>query len=103
MKYYLIVLLTFFISCEKDHSCDSCNGEDYVDAVILNTGPIEVDGCSWVVKIGTEKYYHPDELKEEFKQDNLNVQICYTLKSDKFICGIAGQQMTIIHIKDIRK
>ncbi len=104
MKYCLLVLVIIFASCNKDKSCKVCNSEQgYIDAVILNTGPIEVDGCSWVVKIGTDNYYHPDMLKDEFKQNDLNVKICYTLTSDKFICGIAAQSMTVIHIQDIRK
>ncbi len=103
MKYCLVVLLIFFVSCEKDHSCDDCDSEDYIDAVILNTGAIEVDGCSWAVKIGTDRYYHPDVLKDEFKTDNLNVQICYTLTSDKFVCGIAARSMSVIRIRDIKK
>lgn len=104
MKYYLIALILLFTSCEKDKSCRNCDTEQgYMDAVIINTGPIETDGCGWVVRIGDDNYYHPDMLKDEFRQNNLNVQICYTSTSDKFICGIAAQQMAVIHIKDIRK
>jgi hypothetical protein len=56
-----------------------------------------------VVKIGADQYYHPDTLGSEFKQNELNVKICYELATDKFHCGLAGIGMPVIHVLGIRK
>lgn len=103
MRFYIVAILFLFLSCKKERSCETCNTpEGYIDAIILYTGAVEVDGCSWVVKIGDDKYYHPDMLREEFKQDNLGVKICYTMTTGKFTCGIVGEKMSVIHVLDIK-
>jgi hypothetical protein len=56
-----------------------------------------------VVKIGADQYYHPDTLGAEFKQNDLDVKICYELRTDKFYCGIAGTGMPVIHVLKIKK
>lgn len=103
MKLSFLVLLFLLFSCKKDRSC-VCNTETgFKDATILYTGPVEGDGCDWVVKIGDDQYYHPDTLGSEFKQNELNVKICYKLATDKFHCGLAGIGMPVIHVLGIRK
>lgn len=105
MKSGIIALLfIFLLSCKKDRSCGSCDTEaGFVNATIFNGGPIEADGCGWLIKIGEDKYYHPDQLADEFKQDNLSVKICYEASTEKFICGLGGLNMPVINIISIRK
>jgi len=104
MKLSFLALVFLLFSCKKDRSCEACdNNNGFKDATIIYTGPFETDGCDWVVKIGTDQYYHPDVLDAEFKQNELNVKICYELAADKFHCGIAGTGMPIIHVLGIRK
>ena len=104
MRLIFLFLSIFFFSCHKEDSCKSCNTEQgYVDAIVLDTGPLASDGCGWVVRIGNDQYYHPDALNAEFMQNNLNVKICYELTTDQFHCGIAGSGMPVIHVLEIRK
>lgn len=102
MKYCLFIVIILFISCSKENSCKECK-DGYVTAKILNTGLVAADGCDWVVRIGADQNYHPDDLKDEFKQHELEVEICYTMASDKFVCGFAAQQMPVIHVADVKK
>jgi len=98
-----IVLAALLFSCTKDKSCQECNTESgFVNATIIDSGPIETDGCGWVVKLGDDKFYHPDTLEDEFKQNNLSVRICYESAKDEFRCGIAALTMPVLHIIAIK-
>jgi len=98
-KFLFVLLAILFISCSKDRSCRECDtGSGFVNATIIDGGPIETDGCGWVVRLGDEKFYHPDELPEEFRQNNLSVKICYESSKDEFRCGIAALSMPVLHI-----
>jgi hypothetical protein len=105
MKTGVIALLfIFLLSCKKDGSCGPCYTEaGFVSATIIDGGPIETDGCGWLVKIGEDKYYHPDQLADAFKQNNLSVKICYEASTEKFICGIGALNMPVIHVISIKK
>lgn len=104
MRLIFLIVSILFFSCHKEDSCKNCKTEKgYVDATILDTGPLASDGCSWVVRIGDDLYYHPDALNTAFMQNNLNVRICYELTADQFHCGIAGNGMPVIHVLEIRK
>ena len=103
VKYLLIAITFFFSSCTKDKSCEDClNESDYTNATIIFSGPVETDGCGWLVKIDDTHSYHPDVLDIAFQQDQLPVKIAYKLTPDKFICGIAALQITVIHVDDIK-
>jgi hypothetical protein len=103
-KSLFIALAAFLLSCTKDKSCQVCTTESgFVNATIIDSGPVETDGCGWVVKLGDEKFYHPDALGDEFKQNNLGVKICYESSKDEFRCGIAALSMPVLHIISIEK
>lgn len=104
MKLSFLVMAFLLFSCKKDRLCKACNSETgFKHAVIIYTGPVEGDGCDWVVQIGADQYFHPDVLDTEFKENELNVKICYELATDKFQCGIAGIGMPVIHVLKIKK
>ncbi len=67
-------------ACKKE--CTHCKTQ----AVIHNLGPIEVDGCGWVVAVGNT-YYYPTNLDSAFKQENLVVRLNYTFTGDSTGCG----------------
>ena len=103
-KCLVIGLAVLFFSCTKDRSCQDCETESgYVNATIIDSGPIETDGCGWVIKLGDEKFYHPNVLADEFKKNNLRVKICYETSTDEFRCGIAALPMPVLHIIAIKK
>jgi hypothetical protein len=103
MKYFLILITFFWFSCTKDKSCEDCLDEsNYKNATIVFTGTVATDGCGWLVKTDDTHSYHPDVLNIVFQQDQLPVKIAYELTSDKFICGIAGLQIPVIHVVDIK-
>ena len=104
MKLSFLALVLLLFSCEKDRSCDACKAESgFKNATIVYTGPFESDGCDWMVQIGGDKFYHPDALDNEFKQNGLDVKICYELTTDEFRCGIAASVMPVIHVLKIKK
>jgi hypothetical protein len=105
MKKSLVVgLAVLFFSCSKDHACKECDTESgFVSATIIDSGPIETDGCGWAVRLGDEKFYHPEELADEFRQNNLSVKICYESSKEAFRCGIAALTMPVLRIIAIKK
>ena len=103
-KSLVICLAVLLFSCSKDTSCQECDTESgFVSATIIDNGPIETDGCGWVIKLGDEKFYHPDELAAEFRQNNLSVKICYESSKEEFRCGIAALTMPVLRIIAIKK
>jgi len=103
MRYFPLLISFLCFSCAKEKSCEKCQDEStYKNAIIVFQGPVETDGCGWLVKIDDTHTYHPDVLDIAFQQDQLQVNISYELTSQKFICGIGGLQITVIHVKDIK-
>jgi len=104
MRYILFAVMLLAFGCNKEKSCEGCqsNSDTYKDAVIIYGGPIETDGCGWLVKIDATHTYHADVLQAMFQQDQLAVKINYELTPDKFICGVASLQIPVIHVKDIK-
>ena len=95
-KVSVILLLLIFFSCKKQKDI-SANG------VVLDSGDPAADGCSWIIRInGTNEEYHPDILTDQFKQNNLPVQVNYTLTPNYFTCGW-GARLRIIHILSIQR
>jgi ssDNA-binding Zn-finger/Zn-ribbon topoisomerase 1 len=65
------------------------------------------DGCGdYMIKVETDqtytKYYKPDNLPDEFKIDNLPIEVTFSITEEKYDCKINGIH-SIIHIKKIRK
>ncbi len=103
-KFLVTGLVVLLFSCSKDRSCQECDTESgFVNATIIDGGPFETDGCGWLIRLGDEKFYHPDELSGEFRQNNLSVKICYESSKDEFRCGIAALTMPVLHIIAIKK
>lgn len=73
------------------------------NAIIVNMGSPQADGCGWMVKVDTA-YYSPTNLPDEFKQNNLNIKVGYNLLTTKYQCGIAANlKYTEIALKSIRR
>lgn len=104
MKYFPVVLLLLLFSCKKEKSCEKCIGGNISkDATIIYSGPVEADGCGWLVKIDDTHSYHPDVLDPAFQFNDLDVTITYWLTSERFICGISAMEIPVIHIIKIEK
>jgi hypothetical protein len=107
MKYFFVLIIFLSFSCTKEKSCESCKPETsdttYKNATVIFGGPVETDGCDRVIKIDSTHTYHPDALSSSFKQDQLKVKIAYDLTIDKFICGVTGLQIPVIHVIDIKQ
>ena len=104
MKYLIAALACFTFSCKKEKSCEGCVGDAiYKNATIIYSGPVEADGCGWLIKTDDSHNFHPDALSSSFQEDLLPVKITYTLTTDNFICGIAALQIPVIHLTSIQK
>lgn len=95
--------LLLLLSCRKDHSCETCQpSSEEIFMTVLWTGDRDADGCDWCLKDEDNIFYHPENLAEEFRQDNLFVRVRYSSRPDPFVCGIAGLELPVIHLESIR-
>jgi hypothetical protein len=97
----LLPALVFIMACSKEQCDDKQMDKLTATATVINTGSIALDGCGWLIKIGTTNYA-PDNLSENFKLDNNQVKIVYTISDVDYICGW-GRHLKYIHLYDIKK
>ena len=105
MRFLLLVIALSFFSCKKDYSCEDCNPGEVLrraNAMIHWSGPLESDGCDWVVEIDSV-FYHPNQLDDSFKQNQLNVTIEYHLSNEIYRCGFTSAGLAVIKVDGIRK
>ena len=103
-KVQLILMCMLIISCSKEKSCESCIGNPATaKAKIIYSGPLEADGCGWLIQTDSVTYYHADQLDTAFQQNQLAVEIKYDLTTEKYICGLAASKLPVIHILSIKK
>lgn len=87
----------------------ACGKADYPfeslhsNGTIKDAGPVVTDGCGWLIVLKDSVYYHPDNLPDNFKQDDLHVEVNYTNVVDTFHCGIANSKIPVINIVSIKQ
>lgn len=82
MKYFVFALLLgglLITGCKKEAPVCA------VKATINYTGPVEVDGTDWVVRIDSTNY-HPAHLDNAWRVENLPVKIAYHFTGNQFMC-----------------
>ena len=97
MKFLKITLLLFlilvsFLSCKKDSII--------VSGKIIDGGDVAVDGCGWLVEIGSETYT-PTNLETQYQIHNLNIELEYRLLGSKANCGFIIDTYDEIEILEI--
>jgi hypothetical protein len=97
-----ILLLAWgaLVSCHVEPNENCTYG--FNNAKIVNTGPMEVDGCGWLILVDSVAY-HPVNLTAEFQIQDLQVLINFTDDPEEFRCGRGGTRYPSIRITDIRK
>jgi hypothetical protein len=69
------------------------------NATIINSGAIAADGCGWLIKLNDDSEYSPVNLSADFQQDNLKVNVSYTLLSTNTACSMLVNNPGIRQIK----
>lgn len=97
-KLLLAGLLFFYGGClQVENRYDVFDDRTFKEAEIIYTGAPEVDGCGWLVRVG-DKLYHPENLADHFKIENLPVLIHYMETREIFRCGRGGASYKTIRI-----
>jgi len=98
MKQIFILCCVLLLACNKDDVA----GTKFSDkATVIDTGEVAVDGCGWVILSEDSTIYHPNNLPDAFKQNNLEVQVDYYKTHDSFTCGW-GAKFNVINITTIK-
>lgn len=67
---------------------------------VIFSGSPEVDGCGWLIRI-RDRLYHPVNLHDDYKKDNLPVIVEFIKTGRMYRCGLGGTFYTSIRIFDI--
>lgn len=93
-----LFLTTVILSCKKEQDPDLI----VANATVIDAGPIEGDGCGWLIKLDTVTY-SPTNLPDKFKVADAKVAVSYHLLKTKMQCGLAAHfGYTQIDIKNIK-
>ncbi len=84
--------------CLIENDCP--DKEEWQQAVVVYTGAPEVDGCGWMISI-KDSLYHPVNLDESFKINDLAIRIQYIPDPEVFRCGRGGVIYPSIRITGI--
>lgn len=78
----------------------ACKKNKDVSGTIRDFGPIELDGCGWVIEIGSETF-KPINLSSQFQQDQLEVELTYNETGNMANCGLQPNAFMEIEIDEI--
>lgn len=70
------------------------------EAEIVYYGAPEVDGCGWLIKMG-ELLYHPENLEDKYKVEELPVKLDFIETREVFRCGRGGVPFKTVRILKI--
>lgn len=97
---FCIVFITLIhLSCSKE--------KNLVDATVRHYDPIDNCGAYMIELASTTNAQYglllkPENLKEKYKDDGLQVVLSYTATDDVHDCGFGGQ-VPVIHLNCIKK
>ena len=100
--FFLFVAITILNSCSEREVEPNEPDNNLEPAIIYDTAPIEVDGCSWLVET-SNTLYSPTNLEDEYKENELHVLIAYDILTDTLKCGLAPAKLVKIEILEIQK
>ena len=75
----------------------SCNKEKAVTGIVHDFGPVELDGCGWVIEVNDE-ILKPEELATAYQQEGLEITFDYKLEGYKASCGLQPEAHEAISI-----
>jgi len=90
-----VVALGFMLSSGVCHKMPNNHCEHEV--VFNYQGPLAGDGCEWVATIDGVAY-HPAQIDDAMKQENLHARCNYVLTGDTFYCGLMPMKLPVVQI-----
>lgn len=100
MKRVLFFAILMLAACSKNNLTES---PALVRATVLDAGVNIPDGYGWQIRLADNlKTYHPQNLPDSFKKNNLEVLLSYVEARDSFYCGIATTAYPVMQIISIK-
>lgn len=94
MKKVIILFLTAIVIL-------GCNKQKAVNGIVKDYGPVELDGCGWVIEVNAVAY-KPLNLDTQFKVDNLEIKFDFKKLNSRADCGLNADAFDEIKILKIR-
>lgn len=95
------MIITLITACSKE-KCDNNDHLKATAATVIDGGSPALDGCGWLIRVDNTDY-SPDNLPENFKINNIKVDIVYSVSERKFACGFNGNGPNFIHLYEIKR
>ncbi|HAQ69972.1 MAG TPA: hypothetical protein DCR48_03255 [Flavobacteriales bacterium] len=92
MKYAILLAAFITLSCDKN---------DFVDATVYDFGEPALDGCGWVIEVGSE-IYKPTNLASQYQIDQLEIKIDFEKLSSRANCGLLPNAYQEIEINKVK-
>lgn len=98
----IITVVLAVMSCKKEchQHQHQHQHENSHEMIVTWNGEPEVDGCGWLL-YEEDKPFHPTNLPEEFREDQLQVTVQYTRVEPGFYCGRSRVPIPSIRISEI--
>lgn len=102
IKTLLLISTLFTYSCKKD------NKSDLVKVTVIDRGSLVLEGCGWWLKLEDGTEYYPNNLSNEFKVDNLQLNVKISRIKQQYGCNIGFKATTtasegnVIHLLKAR-
>lgn len=97
LTLFTLLLLLTSVGCKKSNP----NGLQTF-GTIYYSGPLQTDGCDWVIQLADGNNYHPLSLGTDYQISGQKIMLNYNFTPDTFICGWANK-LPVININAITK
>jgi len=97
---HLTYILFFVLIGATTQSC--IPDENFLPGTIIDSGDPALDGCGWLLEVGTFTY-KPTELDAAFQKDGLQVNVEFTETNTSISCGLVGTEYDEITIQEIQE
>lgn len=89
--FILIVISSVLFACKKEKS---------INGIVKDYGPIELDGCGWVIDVNGE-IYKPTNLEPQYQVHDLQINFDYQNLNTNAHCGLNADAFEEIEILEI--
>jgi hypothetical protein len=95
-------LFLFLFVCLLSISCSDLKFEEF-NGTMRDLGPIEVDGCGWVLEKDNGEQFKVHGMHESLKNEGMKITFTYSNSDQVFLCGLQGDTIPFIYMGEYQK
>ncbi len=89
--------LLLFSACNKN--------KDFVDATIIDTGDVTLDGCGYLLRLDNGREEKPQYLDSDFQHNDMKVKVKFHASGNLDTCGFSAPRsfFELVIIDEIKR